>query len=491
MKTEQQQQQRIIVLGGGSAGWMTANLLQLQLGAKGFDITVIESPSIGIIGVGEGSTPQLKVFFDLLNIDESTWMRACDATFKQGIAFHSWTDLVHPEYDHYFHSFPSNYDHVTAKPFLEQIHAMQAGHSGMPHPNQYFLTAILAKNSKTPQHTLDNIHTSYGYHFDSVKLGQFLKKHGESQGIHVVETTITSVRHAQQTIQSIVDEHGHEHIADWFFDCSGFTSKLMRETLHVPFIPFKDNLFNDSAVAIQTPRNNNELPQTKATALNCGWAWEIPLSTRVGNGYVYSSQYCTAEQAESELRTHLKISDSNPARHIKMNVGQLAQHWVGNTIGVGLSQGFIEPLEATALHLVQETVTQFIGAFCAGQYSTQYQNQFNQVIYDRFEGIRDYIVAHYVCNQIKTDPTGYWQDCRKNILLSDNLKSVLSCWKEGGDLHSVLTQKNMQHYYPTLSWYILLAGYRQFPHQQYKLNAQSESVSQQLHEKSQWFETFI
>lgn len=481
------QKQHIIVLGGGSAGWMTANLLQLQLGPKGFDISVIESPTIGIIGVGEGSTPQLKVFFEQLQIDEATWMTACDATYKQGIAFHGWTDLVHPQYDHYFHPFPSNYDHISAKPFLEQVHAMHAGHAAMPHPNPYFLTAALADAYKSPTHTHANIHTSYGYHFDSVKLGQFLKAHGQTQGINVIEATIAEVMHTHDTIDAVVDENGTVHHGDWFFDCSGFTSKLLRETLQVPFIPFNDNLFNDSAVAIPTPRLDNELPQTKATALNCGWAWRIPLTTRVGNGYVYSQQYCTSQEAEAELRAHLGIDTSIPARHLSMNVGQLAQHWVGNTVGVGLSQGFIEPLEATALHLVQETVTQFIGAFSAGNYSTQHQAQFNGVINARFEGIRDYIVAHYVCNQITTDPTGYWQHCRQNDALSPNLQAVLACWKQGGDLHGLLTERHMQHYYPTLSWYALLAGYRRFPHQQYKDNEQRKAISIQLHELTHGF----
>lgn len=474
--------QHIIVLGGGSAGWMTANLLQLQLGPKGFCITVIESPTIGIIGVGEGSTPQLKMFFDLLEIKESTWMPACDATYKQGIAFHGWTDLVHPQYDHYFHPFPSNYDHVSAKPFLEQVHAMLLGQASMPHPNPYFLTSVLADTFKSPQHSHDNIHTSYGYHFDSVKLGQFLKTFGQSKGINVIETTVADVCHSQHTIEAVVDEHGTAHYADWFFDCSGFSSKLMRETLNVPFINFSDNLLNDSAVAIPTPRQKKESPQTQASALNCGWAWRIPLTTRVGNGYVYSQQFCTAQDAEAELREHLGIDSSLPARHLSMNVGRLEEHWVGNTVGVGLSQGFIEPLEATALHLVQETVTQFIGAFCAGDYTTKHQRQFNQVINARFEGIRDYIVAHYVCNQIKNDPTGYWQHCRENSNLSNNLASVLACWKSGGDLHELLSQRNMQQYYPTLSWYVLLAGYRQFPHQQYQVNEQTNAITQQLNE---------
>lgn len=200
--------QIITVVGGGSAGWMTANLLHNQLHQHGFTIRVIESPSIGIIGVGEGSTPQLKVFFDILGIAEQTWMPRCDATFKHGIRFNGWTDLVNPQYDHYFHPFPSNQDHNSGRYFLQQVHTMLAGYPAMPHPDLYFLTATLAQQNKTPAHEHPELQTNYGYHFDSAKLGQFLKTHGTQQGIQVIATTIDSIQHQANTIVSVTDEQG-------------------------------------------------------------------------------------------------------------------------------------------------------------------------------------------------------------------------------------------------------------------------------------------
>ena len=495
--------QIITVVGGGSAGWMTANLLHHQLHQHGFVIKVIESPSIPIIGVGEGSTPQLKVFFDILGIDESKWMAACDATFKHGIRFNGWTDLVHPQYDHYFHPFPSNQDHNSGRYFLQQVHQMLAGQPAMPHPDPYFLTATLAQENKTPLHAHPELKTSYGYHFDSVKLGQFLKAYGTGKGIELISTTIDSVEHQAQTITSVTDEQGNVYHSDWFFDCTGFTGKLIQETLGTEFIPYSDNLFNDRAVAIPTQRTDDEFPHTTATALACGWAWRIPLTSRIGNGYVYSSQYSSPEEAERVLRQHLNIDDKTPARHLSMKVGRLAQHWVGNTVAVGLSQGFIEPLEATALHLVQETVTQFIGAFCAGKFTNTYQAQFNATINARFEGVRDYIVAHYACNQLAQGkgmdiqpplssnliPSSkkYWADCRNKVHLSENLQAVLACWKNGGDLHQLLVDRKMQTFYPTLSWYSLLAGYRQFSHQQYQDNIQTKQIQSKLVELTQHF----
>jgi hypothetical protein len=502
--------QTITVVGGGSAGWMTANLLHHQLHQHGFTIRLIESPSIGIIGVGEGSTPQLKVLFDILGITEASWMPACDATFKHGIRFNGWTDLVHPQYDHYFHPFPSNQDHNSGRYFLQQAHMMLAGQPAMPHPDPYFLTAALAQQNKTPLHEHPELRTSYGYHFDSAKLGQFLKAHGTQRGIQLVTTTIDSVQHQANNITSVTDEQGQIYHSDWFFDCTGFDGKLIQEALGTQFIHYSDNLFNDCAVAIPTDREAQELPQTTATALPCGWAWRIPLTSRIGNGYVYSSKYCTADEAEHVLRQHLNIDNKIPARHLSMKVGRLAQHWVGNTIAVGLSQGFIEPLEATALHLVQETVTQFIGAFGAGKFSTTYQAQFNDNINARFEGVRDYIVAHYACNQLtdaqmlqkyasinssaihtcKTDTAAtrlYWEDCRNKVKKSENLQAVLSCWDHGGDLHQLLLDRNMQTFYPTLSWYTLLAGYRRFMHQQYKDNPQTAQIRTKLLELTEHF----
>lgn len=493
--------QTITVVGGGSAGWMTANLLHKQLHQHGFEITVIESPTIGIIGVGEGSTPQLKVFFDILGIAESAWMPECDATYKHGIRFTGWTDLVHPQYDHYFHPFPSNQDHHSAGHFLHQVHTMLAGHPAMPHPDPYFLTTTLAQHNKTPLHDHPELRTNYGYHFDSVKLGLFLKDHGQRQGIKVISTTIVDIIHHSNTIDSLIDEQGQAYHADWFFDCTGFNGKLIQETLGTEFISYKEMLFNDRAVAIPTQRNTQEPALTTATALPCGWAWRIPLTSRIGNGYVYSSQYCTAEEAEQTLRQHLQIDATLPARHLTMKVGRLAQHWVGNTIAVGLSQGFIEPLEATALHLVQETVTQFIGAFTAGQFSTSYQSLFNAQINARFDGIKDYIVAHYYCNKVYCNKVEhhqnvgsqdsrqqkYWSDCRQQPLISDNLRAVLECWERGGDLHQLLVERKMQEYYPTISWYVLLAGYRRFPHQQYQDNSQTKQIHSKLIELSQHF----
>ena len=456
-------QQTIVILGGGTAGWMTANLLHLQLAPQGFTIRVIESPDIGIIGVGEGSTPQLKVFFDLLGISEQEWMPQCDATYKYGIRFNAWTEHEHAP-NTYFHPFPASTDGQSAKPFLKETHLLRSGQSAAPHPDRYFLTTYLAAANKSP--ALENKSnslpaTSYGYHFDSYKLGAFLKRFGEQQGIETISTTISSAHAEHGKILSLTTTSDEIIYGDWFFDCSGFSSLLLEKTLNVPFESFADSLFNDCAIATPTPCKACELGQTEATALSAGWAWRIPLQSRVGNGYVFSSKYKSFAEAEAEFCAHL---DLNPAetsfRRIKMRVGQVTEHWSGNCIGVGLAQGFIEPLEATALHLVQETVTQFIGAFTAGEFTTRHRAQFNQVIKQRFSGVKDYITGHYVLN--KRYSSEYWQDCRSKAIPTPALAKIIDCWKNNGDLQQHLQENGLAAYYPAISWYCLLSGYHTY-----------------------------
>jgi len=456
-------QQNIVILGGGTAGWMSANLLHLKLAQHSFKIRVIESPDIGIIGVGEGSTPQLKVFFDLLGISEQEWMPQCDATYKYGIRFNAWTEHKYAP-NTYFHPFPANTDGQTAKAFLGATHLLRSGQAAAPHPDRYFLTNYLAAANKSPalkNDTNQSLSTSYGYHFDSYKLGAYLKRFGQQQGIETISTTIASANAEHGNILSLTTTTGEVICGDWFFDCSGFNSLLLQKTLNVPFESFADSLFNDCAIATPTSCKSHELGQTEATALAAGWAWRIPLQSRVGNGYVFSSKYKSFNDAESEFCEHLNLNPKETSfRRIKMQVGQVAKHWSGNCVGVGLAQGFIEPLEATALHLVQETVTQFIGAFIAGEFSTRHQTQFNQVIKNRFLGIKDYITGHYVLNGRYSSE--YWQDCRSQAKHTPALAKIIDCWQSNGDLQQHLQDNGLAAYYPTISWYCLLSGYHTY-----------------------------
>lgn len=452
----------LVVVGGGTAGWMTAALLNNKLSEHGFKITVVESPDIPIIGVGEGSTPQLKTFFDTLGIAEAEWMLASQATYKNGIRFNQWTQDKRK--NSYFHPFPSITDRETAKAFLINCHRQQNHITSAAHPDNYFLAAKLADTGKSPkvESRYRGLPLNYAYHFDSALLGEFIKKIAKSNGVNHRVATVSAIDlHANGDISGVITESGEKIDAEYFFDCSGFRSLLLQQGLKEPFYSFSGNLFNNAAVAIPSGVDPEFKAQTSATALSSGWAWQIPLRHRTGNGYVFSTEYCSFEQAELELRKHLRLLDSDDeVRKIHMKVGRCRNTWVKNCVAIGLSQGFIEPLEATALHVVQESVESFISAFKAGGFGAQHRQQFNQRINARIDGIRDYIVCHYHASN-RTD-SRYWLDNTQNTHRSDSLHSLLSVWKNGGDLATEIRNQKIDQFYPAVSWYCLLAGYECF-----------------------------
>jgi tryptophan 6-halogenase len=450
----------IVIVGGGTAGWMAACLMAQHWGARA-RVTVVESPDIGIIGVGEGSTPQLKAFFDRLGIAESEWMPACNATYKSGIRFHGWSER--PGYESYFHPFASELDVHTQGQFQLHTRARRTGRDVHAHPDRFFLSETLASKRLCPV-PAENFPFAigYGYHFDAVLVGQFLRGHATGKlGVTHLERTVEDVELGEnRTIAAIRCSNGERIAADLFVDASGFRALLIQQALGEPFLPFADNLFNDRAVAMPTAREEETLScETQATALSAGWAWKIPLTNRYGNGYVYSSRYLTPDAAEAELRAHLGVGDEVEARHLTMNVGRVANSLVGNCLAVGLSQGFIEPLEATALHIVQATVEGYLAAHDAG--TEDAKAAFNTALNARYEGIRDYIVCHYRVNQ--RSGSAYWRDAAAVQTLSDTLKAVMTCWFTGGDLDAEIARLGIGGYYASLSWHCLLAGYGTFP----------------------------
>jgi hypothetical protein len=227
-------------------------------------------------------------------------------------------------------------------------------------------------------------------------------------------------------------------------------------------VSFAENLFNDAAVALPTPIGAEIPSQTVATALKHGWAWKIPLTSRYGNGYVYSTQFCSPDAAEAELREHLGLTAADvPARHLKMRVGRVTQHWNKNCLAVGLAQGFIEPLEATALLFIQQTAATFVEFLERGEVDEAAHARFNQQVNEHFEGIRDYIVTHYKTNS-RSD-TEYWRANAANMNLSDELKKLFAMWVAGKSIAPGVGKQTIGKGYPVFSWYALLAGMGIFP----------------------------
>jgi hypothetical protein len=455
---------RIAIIGGGTAGWMTAMILANALIKRGVEISVLESPAVGIIGVGEGSTPWLRGFFDSLGIEESEWMPECNATYKCGITFDKWS--TRPGFECYFHPFASMLDNLTLTQFVHNSQARVNGADVHAHPDRFFIASTLAHNHLAPKPVRSfPFDVWYGYHFDAVLLGQYLHKKAVERGVRYKSCHVTDVKLSERgDIASIATQEGETIAADFFVDCTGFAGMLIQKALGTPFLGFSENLFNDAAVAMPTPIGEDIACQTISTALRHGWRWQIPLTNRWGNGYVYSSAFCSADEAERELRESLGLLDSDtPARHLKMKIGRVTQHWNRNCLAVGLAQGFIEPLEATALLFIQRTATAFVECLEAGDLGEKAREKFNQRINDHFEGTRDYIVTHFKTNT-RTD-TDYWRANAENPKISDSLRELYAVWMSGKSIAPDVGRQRLGKGYPIFSWYCILSGMGIFPAQ--------------------------
>ncbi|APG63581.1 tryptophan halogenase [Sphingorhabdus lutea] len=458
----------IIILGGGTAGWMAANLLAHHWSDRGVKITLIDSADIGIIGVGEGSTPQLKAFFDILGVTERQWMPQCNATYKLGINFEGWSNRH--GFDRYFHPFQSELDGQILPAFYYNALARRTARNVPAHPDLFFLPTKLARMGNGPIAKNGYPHQlSYGYHFDAHLVGQFLKKLALDRGVRHLDRKINSASlNTMGEIDAIIDEDGGEYRADFFIDCSGFRALLIQKSLNEKFISYGDMLFNDSAVVMPTlpamAADKGPNNYTGARALSSGWLWNIPLTNRTGNGYVYSSHYQSDDKAEIEFRTEIgALEDKGHVRHLKMKVGRVENSWVKNCMALGLSQGFLEPLEATAIHIVLATMEKFIAQYNNPENTdiADAQAIFNEDIGRRYDGICDYIVAHYKLNQ--RHDTQYWRDNAQNQNLSPSLKQIITTWFTAGDLTREIGRQNISSYYSSLSWHCLFSGYGIFP----------------------------
>ena len=454
----------ILIVGGGTAGWMTATLLVHGWAKHGFNVTLLESDAIGIIGVGEGSTPKMRRFFDRLGISEAEWMPQCNATYKCGIRFPDWSTA--PGHHSYYHPFFSQSDDGPIRAFFQNASLRSRNVDVHAHPDTFFISNFLSNQRRAPLPDAQCGYTSdYAYHFDAALIGSFLKRFAIGRGVRHLTGTVNQVRVKENGDLAGVTtpEHG-EVDADFFIDCTGFASLLVGKTLGVAFNSYKDTLFNDSAVALPTPLDSDgTLPsETLSKALKYGWVWKIPLTNRYGNGYVYSSDYIDKDAAERELRESLGLLDApTEARHLKMRVGRMEKSWVRNCLAVGLAQGFIEPLEATALMIVQDTVDTFMTRYEQGGFSARYRADVNDKVNLIFDGVKNYVFTHYKLNS-RTD-TDYWINARENTKLSADLERIFYTWDHGGDLLAELrSQANRQVYSPT-SWFCILAGMGRFP----------------------------
>ena len=450
----------ICIVGGGSSGWMTAAGLATNL--PNIKITLVESPSIPTIGVGESTIGHINQFLHMLGIKDEDWMAACNATYKTSIKFIDFRENPKEE-PHKFH-YPFGIFDFTDKPrgvmdwFLASI-----DRGDIPPSNfaEFFHDAILMtdanKLTKNEDHKIRGFNFAHdtAYHMDAALFGNWLRDNlCLPNGVtHIVDTVKQVVQREDASIEKIITD-GDRHIrADLFIDCSGFKSILLDQTLNVPFISFHDTLLNDRAVATVIPYIDREREMenyTSCTAIECGWVWNIPLWHRIGTGYVYSSKYATEEEAEAQFRKHLKSNrmlfpdaeraDSCELRHIKIRHGVHERAWVKNVVGVGLANGFIEPLESTGLMLTHEAIVKLIATLKMrdGVVSNYDVDLFNFGFYEQIIGFKDFISQHYALSMRNDTP--YWKEVSGGITYSRRTTNLSNL---GGFSHDVASSSDL------------------------------------------------
>ncbi|MBE9231801.1 tryptophan 7-halogenase [Cuspidothrix issatschenkoi LEGE 03284] len=437
-----QQIQNIVILGGGSAGWLSATYLNKILnGSKGrpCQITLIESSDIGIIGVGEATIHTFPGTLKLLGISESEWMVKCNATFKNAIKFVNWSGL--PGKDVYWHPLTDllRTKDLSIPIFHYWLQSKLQGNSA-PVDASCFPVVELSEAKKSPKsvnnHKLNTQVGDYGYHLDAGLLATYLKEKGKSEGIRQIVDNVLDVSLDENGfIHHLVTENHGEVAGDLFIDCSGFSGRLINQALEEPFISYSDSLLCDRAVALpvfyESGDKYNENrgginPYTTSTALSSGWAWNTPLVERSGNGYVYASAFISPEQAEMELRQHLQ-EYSTSARHLQIRVGKSRNSWVKNCVSIGLSSGFIEPLESTGIYLIEAGLYYLVKNFPNQKFDPIHRDNYNLIMQNLYEDIRDFIVLHYCLTQREDTP--FWQANKYNLNIPDSLQERLEKWR--------------------------------------------------------------
>ena len=395
---------RVVIAGGGTAGWMMAAALSKTLGQV-LDICLIESDEIGTVGVGEATIPPIITFHRLLDISEQKFMAEMQATFKLGIAFENWRAVG----ESYFHSFGlSGTDHWTAGFQHFWLRGRERGLASDYGDYCLELKAALAgKFAQLPQNGMN-----YAFHLDASLYAKFLRKFSEPFGVRRIEGKIAEVRIGSESgfIDSLRLESGLEVAGDLFIDCSGFRGLLVEQALHAGFEDWTHWLPCDSAVAVQTESVGDPVPYTRSIARDAGWQWRIPLQHRVGNGLVYCSRYLSDADATKTLRAHLEGATLTEPRVLKFRAGRRLRHWVKNCVAIGLSSGFIEPLESTSIHLIQRGIIRLMQMFPFAGIAQPDIDEFNAQTKIEFEHIRDFVVLHYHLTDRQDTP--FWRHCR-------------------------------------------------------------------------------
>jgi tryptophan halogenase len=424
---------KIVIVGGGTAGWMAAAAIARKLRLQHVSVRLIESAEIGIVGVGEATVPHLRFFNESLGFDEAEFMRSTQATFKLGIEFCNWGRRG----DAYIHPFGElgkriggiEFHHFWMK--LKQ----QSEDSDILDLFNYSLPIVMAKRGKFafPAPDIRSVASTfaYAYHFDATLYAPYLRKFAESQGVTRTEGKVVDVelRPEDGHVAAVKLENGERIEGDLFVDCSGFRGLLIEQALKTGYDDWSHWLPCDRAVAAPCETRGMSVAYTRAIAREAGWQWRIPLQRRVGNGYVYSSQYISDEDAEKTLRDNLEGPLLAEPRQLRFVTGRRKKTWNKNVVAVGLAGGFLEPLESTSIYLIQQAITYLLELFPERGFDAVDVDEFNRLIDLEFERVRDFLVLHY--HATERDDAPLWNYVR-TMSIPDSLTEKMELFKDRG-----------------------------------------------------------
>jgi tryptophan 7-halogenase len=440
----------IAILGGGTAGWIAASMLARVFPGTGTSITVIESPDIGTIGVGEATIPPIIDLLRFLDINEADFIRHTQSTYKLGIRFRDWRQTGHT----YWHPFGTFGTPINRRPFY---HSWQKAAAEEFQPNfaDYSLCAALGDAGRfrfpDPKGTAPVAGLRYALHFDAGLVARYLSAYAERLGVVRLQRTVTSAtQRADGFIDELTFDDDSRLRADLYIDCSGFRGVLIEQTLKTGYLDWTALLPCDRAVAMPTESSAPRPPYTESVARSAGWRWRIPLQHRVGNGYVYSSAHLSDEAALRDLLAQTGEKPLADPRVLRFVTGRRKLLWNRNCVALGLASGFLEPLESTSIHLVISGIYHLLDHFPDRSFVQSNIDSYNSEIVHEVERIRDFIVLHY-CLTERTDAP-LWNDCR-SMRIPESLAERITLYRETG-----LIRAKAGELFTDVSWFYILNG---------------------------------
>jgi tryptophan halogenase len=442
---------RIVIVGGGTAGWMAAAAFSKALANQNTQVVLVESDQIGTIGVGEATIPPIVSFNRILGLDEDEFVKATNASFKLGIEFVDWSAPG----EHYMHPFGAIGATLGNQPFYafwQKLYQMGKAPDVLEYSlntqacyqNRFMRPANIANS---PLSTI-----AYAFHFDASLYAKYLRKYAEERGVQRVEGLISKVNQDGSSgfIESVQLESGQIVDGDFFVDCSGFRGVLIEQALDTGYEDWSHYLPCNSAIAIPSERLSVLPPYTRATAHSAGWQWRIPLQHRTGNGHVYCNEYVSDEEAQRVLLDNLETPATDEPRLIRFQTGKRRKHWNKNCIALGLASGFLEPLESTSIHLIQEGILKFLALFPGKDYDQVIVDKYNQQLNNAFTFVRDLLILHY--HVTSRDDSPFWNFCR-TMDIPDTLQAKLDLYESSARIF-----RENDELFNEISWLTVMHG---------------------------------